>query len=168
MIGRPLRIDWQADDTPAALKAAYRAEEVVSVRTRLHALWLIRRGWPIKAAAEAVGVAYRSAQRRVAWDRDGGLAAVVSRRMGGGGQPRFLSAAQEGTLVEAVGSGRFRTAGEIGAWVESADGVRFKGNRSYRVLDWLGCSPQVPRGRHEQADVSAQKRWKRGAWVGPC
>ena len=168
MIGRPLRIDWHADDTPAALKEAYLAEEVVSVRTRLHALWLIRSGWQIKAAAAAVGVAYRSAQRWVGWYRDGGLAEVVSRRMGGVGQPRFLSEAQEGLLVEAVGSGRFRTAGEIVDWVESAYGVRFKGNSIYSVLDRLGCSPKVPRGRHEQADVSAQKRWKRGAWVVPC
>ena len=168
MIGRPLRIDWQADDTPAALKEAYRSEEDVSVRTRLHALWRIRSGWQIKAAAAAVGVAYRSAQRWVEWYRDGGLAEVVSRRMGGVGQPRFLSEAQEGTLVEAVGSGRFRTAGEIVDWVESEYGLRFKGNSSYSVLDRLGCSLKVPRGRHEQADVSAQKRWKRGAWVVPC
>lgn len=168
MIGRPLRIDWPADDTPAALKEAYLAAADVSVRIRLHALWLIRSGWQLKAAAAAVGAAYRSVQRWVEWCRDGGLAEVVSRRMGGVGQPRFLSEAQEGTLVEEVGSGRFRTAGEIVDWVESEYGVRFKGNSIYSVLDRLGCSPKVPRGRHEPADVSAQKRWKRGAWVVPC
>ena len=130
MIGRPLRIDWPADDTPAALKAAYLAAEDVSVRIRLHALWLIRSGWPLKAVAAAVGAAYRSAQRWVEWYRDGGLAEVVSRRMGGVGQPRYLSEAQEGTLVEEVGSGRFRTAGEIVDWVEAEYGVRFKGTAS--------------------------------------
>lgn len=162
MIGRPLRIDWHEDDTPAALKEAYISEEDVSVRTRLHALWLIRSGWQIKTAAEAVGAAYRSAQRWVEWYRDGGLEEVVSRRMGGVGQRRYLSAEQEGTLVEEVGSGRFRTAGEIVDWVESEYGVRFKGNSIYSVLDRLGCSPKVPRGRHEKADVRAQKLWKRG------
>lgn len=96
------------------------------------------------------------------------MAEVVARRMGGVGQSRYLSEVQEGTLVEEVGSGQFRPAGEIVAWVESEYGVRFKGNSSYSVLDRLGCSPRVPRGRHEPAHVSAQKRWKRGAWVVPC
>ena len=44
----------------------------------LHGLWLIRSGWQIKAAAEAVGVHYRSAQRWVEWYRSGGLDEVVS------------------------------------------------------------------------------------------
>ena len=56
MIGRPLRIEWDEDDSPAALKEAYHSQRDVSVRTRLHGLWLIRSGWQIKAAAEAVGV----------------------------------------------------------------------------------------------------------------
>ena len=69
MIGRPLRIEWDEDDSPAALKEAYHSQRDVSVRTRLHGLWLIRSGWQIKAAAEAVGVHYRSAQRWVEWYR---------------------------------------------------------------------------------------------------
>ena len=84
--------------------------------------------------------------------------------MGGVGQLRYLNEEQERTLVEEVGSGRFRTAGEIADWVESEYGVRFKGNSIYSVLDRLGCSPKVPRGQHEKADVRAQKLWKRGTW----
>ena len=42
MIGRPLRIEWDEDDSPAALKEAYHSQRDVSVRTRLHGLWLIR------------------------------------------------------------------------------------------------------------------------------
>ena len=49
-------------------------------------------------------------------------------------------------LVEAVGSGRFRTAGEIVDWVESAYGVRFKGNSIYSVLDRLGCFTEGAEG----------------------
>ena len=162
MIGRPLRIDWHESDTPEALKEAYQSQSDVRVRTRLHLLWLVRSGWQIKAASEAVGVHYRSAQRWIEWYRVGGLREVVSRKMGGVGQPRFLSDEQESGLVEEVGSGRFRTAGEIADWVESEYGVRFKGNSIYSVLERLGCSPKVPRPRHEKADVSAQERWKKG------
>ena len=71
MIGRPLRIDWHENDTPEALKQAYQSQTDVSIRTRLHLLWLIRSGWQIKAASEAVGTHYRNAQRWVEWYRDG-------------------------------------------------------------------------------------------------
>ncbi len=162
MIGRPLRIDWYENDTQETLKEAYQSQTDVSIRTRVHLLWLIRCGWQIRVAAEAMGVHYRSAQRWVEWYREGGLDEVVSRRMGGVGQPRFLSDEQESRLVEEVGSGRFRTAGEISDWVESEYGVRFKGNSMYSVLERLGCSPKVPRPRHQKADMEAQERWKKG------
>ena len=98
MIGRPLRIEWDEDD-PAALKEAYHSQRDLAGH-------LIRSGWQIKAAAEAVGVHYRSAQRWVEWYRSGGLDEVVSRRMGGVGQPRYLNSDQEERLVEEVRSGR--------------------------------------------------------------
>ena len=158
MIGRPLRIHWHDNDTPETLKESYQSQTDISVRTRVHLLC----GWQIKAASEAVGVHYRSAQRWVEWYRDGGLNEVVSRKMGGVGQPRFLSESQERRLVGEIGSGRFRTAGEIADWVESEYGVRFKGNSIYSVLERLGCSPKVPRPRHEKADLDAQRRWKKG------
>ena len=65
MIGRPFRMEWHEKDTPAALKDAYLSQRDASIRTRLHVLWLLRRDWRITAAAEAVGVHYRSAQRWV-------------------------------------------------------------------------------------------------------
>ena len=167
MIGRPFRMAWHEQDTPEALKEACQSQRDVYIRTRLHALWLIRRGWQIKAAAEAVGVHCRSAQKWVGWYREGGLDELLSRRMGGVGQPRFLSESQERRLVGEIGSGRFRTAGEIADWVESEYGVRFKGNSIYSVLERLGCSPKVPRPRHEKADLYAQERWKKGGLAVP-
>ena len=163
MIGRPFRMEWHEEDTPAALKRTYLSQRDVSIRTRLHVLWLIRCDWQIKAASEAVGVHYRSAQRWVEWYREGGLNEVVSRKMGGVGQPRYLNSEQERKLKEEVDGGRFRTAGEIADWVESEYGVRFKGNSIYSLLQRLGCSPKVPRPRHEKANMKAQKSWKKGA-----
>ena len=165
MIGRPLRIHWNDNDTPDALKEAYQSQTDVRTRTRLHLLWLVRSGWQIRAASEVVGAHYRSAQRWIEWYRDGGLDEVMSRKMGGVGQPRFLSEEQESRLVEEVGTGRFRTAGEIVAWVETEYGVSFRGNSIYSVLERLGCSPKVPRSRHEKADMRAQESWKKGDLV---
>ena len=52
---RKVRIDWAVEDTAAALHARYRAEPVAEIRTRLHALWLLRRGEGPTAVAAAVG-----------------------------------------------------------------------------------------------------------------
>ena len=56
MIGRPLRIQWHEDDTPTALKEAYLSQRDVSVRTRLHGLWLIRSGCSLPQRTEMGGV----------------------------------------------------------------------------------------------------------------
>ena len=67
-------------------------------------------------------------------------------------------------MTEEVSSGRFKTAGEIREWIESEYGVSYKSGSVYGLLERLGCSPKVPRGRHEKADVAS---WKKGASVAP-
>jgi len=42
--GRPLHIEWAAEDTAAALHQRNRAEADARLAVRLHALWLIRGG----------------------------------------------------------------------------------------------------------------------------
>ena len=63
---------------------------------------------------------------------------VVSRKMGGVGQPRFLSEEQESKLVEEVGSGRFKTAGEIADWVELEYGEEVQGEQHIRFVAAAG------------------------------
>ena len=164
MIGRPLRIDWRQEDTAEALKAAYQAEQDTTLRTRLHGLWLVRTGWQLGEAARAVGVHRRTVETWVGWYRQGGIEEVVAHRMGGRGQPRFLSAEQEQELTEEVTTGRFRTAGEIRDWIESEYEVNYKSGSVYSLLSRLGCSPKVPRSRHEKADPAVQESWKKGVW----
>ena len=86
MIGRPLRIEWSAEDTPEALKAAYQAERDIGLRTRVHGLWLVRSGWQIAESARAVGVGQRTVQTWVGCYRDGGAEGARSHKMGGQGQ----------------------------------------------------------------------------------
>ena len=40
--GRPFQVEWRAEDTIEALKAAYRAEKRPEQRQWLHVLWLLR------------------------------------------------------------------------------------------------------------------------------
>ena len=51
---------WQPADTAEVLKAAYQAEHDGPIRTRLHGLWLLRRGWHLGPVAQALGMHYRS------------------------------------------------------------------------------------------------------------
>ena len=162
MQGRPLRIDWRPEDTAAALKARYLAERDVRLRSRLHGLWLVREGWPIVKAGEAVGVHKDTVGEWVRWYRRGGVAEVLSHTMGGKGKPGFVSAEQQRELVDEVSTGRFRTAGEIRDWIEGEYGVSYKLRSVYGLLHRLGCSRRVPRPRHQRTDVAGQRSWKKG------
>jgi transposase len=163
MRGRPFRVAWRVEDTPAALKAVYQAEGTGAIRQRLHGLWLLRSGWTLGAVAAALGVHYRTVQRWVDWYRAGGVAVVRARRMGGHGQPAKLSAAAQAAVAEEVATGRFRTAAEVGDWIADAYGVRYRPGGLAGLLDRLRCGPKVPRPVHEKADLAEQDRFKKGA-----
>jgi transposase len=155
-------IEWRTEDTEEALKAAYVRARDRWVRMRLHALWLLRRGWRMDQVAQAVGTDYRSVQRWVAWYRQGGLAEVQTHAMGGVGQPAWLSADQQEAVAAEVASGRFRTAAEIRDWIAQDYGVAYTVAGIYGLLDRLRCSPKVPRPVHAKADRDAQTAWKKG------
>lgn len=53
----------------------------------------------------------------------------------------FLNQHQEWEVTEEVGSGRFRTGGEIMEWVESEYGVSLRLGGVYSLLARLGWSP---------------------------
>jgi len=169
IFGRPFVIEWRPADTPEALKAAYQAERDREVRTRLHALWLLRSGWKLAPVAEALGVDYRTVQRWAAWYRAGGLALVRAHRMGGRGQPSFLTREAQAEVAAAVERGQFRTAEEIRDWIAERYGVTYKVSGIYSLMKRLRCRPKVPRPVHTKVDQAAQAAWKKGAsskrWV---
>jgi transposase len=162
MRGRPFQVAWQAEETIAALKAAYQREGEGAIRQRLHGLWLLRSGWRLGAVAAALGVHYRTVQRWVDWYRAGGVAAVRAHRLGGHGQPAFLSAEAQTAVAEAVATGRFRTAAAVGDWIAETYGVRYRPGGLASLLQRWQCAPKVPRPVHEKADLAEQDRFKKG------
>ena len=105
-------IPWSDNDTAEALQQRYRAEPEGIIRTRLHALWLLRQpegrldahdrgrgpgGSPVHGSAVAEVVP------------EGGLAQVCGRRKGGPGKPSFLTKAQEQQVVAEAATGMFGT-----------------------------------------------------------
>ena len=157
-----MHVKWREGDTEEALKAAYQAERDIYVRTRLHALWLLRCGRRAAEVAKIMGVGYRAVQQWVMWYRRGGLDEVRAHKTGGKGLPPLMSADQERALVEEVKSGRFRTAGQIRDWIEDEYSVSYKTSSIYKLLERLGCCRKRPRPRHIKADVARQEAWKAG------
>ena len=161
-MARKVNIEWAAADTAAALHAQYRAECEPEMRTRLHALWLLRRGEGPTAVAAALGVSRNAVQTWQRWYREGGLAAVRSHRRGGPGKPCFLTEAQQEQLVAEAAKGVFGTAAAVRDWLEAQFGVVYAVGSLYTLLPRLGIRLKVPRPRHPNADPQAQTAWKKG------
>jgi hypothetical protein len=65
-MGRTLQeMDWE--ESAEELYAHYRAEREVQRRTRLHVLWVVRRGRTATAAAMEAGVGLRTVLRWLDW-----------------------------------------------------------------------------------------------------
>jgi len=162
-MSKPVRVAWTegADE----LYARFTRERDGRRRQRLQALWLVRRGEPIAAAAQVAGVAQRSLERWLGWYRQGGLAAVLTRVPGHGarGQPAWLTPAQQQALVTETASGTLPTYAEARNWVREAFGVSYSAKGMYTLLARLDVHPKVPRPQAEKADPVAQEAWKRGA-----
>jgi transposase len=147
--GRPLIIHWH--DTAETLSLALRRERSAEVRTRLHAIWLIRQGHTLGAAAELVGAHYVTVQQWVAWYRTGGLDEVRRHRRGGRqGRPNYLSPEQRLLVRDAVLSGHLRTAGEIRDWIAAEFGVTYSVESIYDVLARLKLRLRDVRRRRPQ------------------
>lgn len=163
MRGRPLRIDWQEDEQ--TLYDLYKKEKDTQKRTRLHALWLLRKGHPLRETAGLIGVHYRTLQDWVAWYRRGGLDEVRQHRRGGhGGRKSRLTPQQEARLKELAGQGEIRTIWDGVVWAKEACGVGY----TYWGMRWvfarLRLKKKVPRPIAPQASLEAQEEWKKGGW----
>ncbi len=162
MRGRPFEVIWREEDTTEALKATYRKERDIELRTRLHGLWLLRSGRRLSSVGATVGVHYRTVQTWVGWYRTGGVAEVVSHKMGGKGQVPFLSDEAQIEVAEEVSTGRIRTAGEIRDWVSEQYGVTYKTSSICSLMSRLKCAPKVPSPMHAKADAEQQASWEKG------
>lgn len=168
MPGKPFVMAWAAAESEPALKARYRSEADRGRRLRLHGLWLLRQGQPVAGVAAAVGVHRRTVERWIDWYRhEGGITGLLAHRQGGTGQPSRLTPAQQEQVAEAVVTGQFRTAAEVGTGIAATFAVPYRPGGLQALLGRRRCHPKVPRPLHEQADLAAQDAWKKGACTRP-
>jgi transposase len=149
---RRLQMEWQEDE--ATLKRRYLAEKDPQDRTRLQALWQLRRGLTTTAVAELVGKHPRTIQDWIAWYRQGGLEEVLRHRHGGhGGKASRLAAEQLDELKAAASAGQVRRIEDRVQWAQEQHGVSYTywGMRS--VFERLGLRKKVPRPRNPKASA---------------
>lgn len=165
VMGRPLKISWK-DDEPTLFQR-YRAEKQPDLKPRLHALWLLRKGYSLTETATALGIHYTTLQQWVAWYRQGGVAEVLSHRKVGHGQPAWLTPQQQEQLRSQVAQGKFRTARGAVQWVKETFGVQYKLKGMYSLLKRLKGKKKVPRPMSTNTSLEAQEAWKRGGLLPP-
>jgi transposase len=160
-MARRLQVEWQEDE--ATLKEYYLSEKDVQNRTRLQALWQLRRGRTIVEVAELVGRNPRTIQDWVAWYRQGGLAEVLQHRHGGhGGKQSWLTDEQMDELQAAAIAGKIRCIQDGVQWVQEEHGVTYTYWGMRGVFARLGLRKKVPRPRNPQASAEEQEAWKKG------
>ena len=159
-----LQVEWQEDE--ATLKQYYLSEKDAQNRTRLQALWQLRRGRTIAEVAEMVGKHPRTVQDWVAWYRQGGLEEVLRHRHGGhGGRQSWLTDEQEDELKAAATAGEVRCIQDGVQWAQEQHGVTYTYWGMRRVFVRLGLRKKVPRPRNPQASAEQQEAWKKGGSV---
>lgn len=158
---------WAEAETAAALKARYLREADRHRRQWLQALWLLREGRSVTDTAPVVGANRRSVDRWVDWYRTAGLAGVVAHHQGGQGRAPLLTTDQTAQLADAVATGQFRTAADVGAWITATFAMSLRLRSWYTVLAHARCAPKVPRPQHEPADTTAQEAWNKGGLPTP-
>jgi len=163
MPGPKLLVDWQ--DSAETLGRLYRAETDIELRTRFHALWLLRQGRAAQETAELVGAHPRTLRKWLAWYRAGGVAGLREHRHGGcQGRAAYLTPEQCRQLVEWTAQGGTRSIAQAQVWIRQQFGVVYTywGMRS--LLARLKISQKVPRPQAVKASPAAQEAWKKGAW----
>ncbi len=160
-MGRPWQMEWQED--AETLAQLYKAEQDLQKRTRLHALWLLRRGKSQSETAALVGVSLRSVQKWVSWYRQGGLSEVLSKQHGGHAPVQTqLSGEQIEALRAEADAGHFRSLAEAVNWVQERFGIGYSywGMRS--LFHRFKIKKKVPRPSNPKASVEEQEAWKKG------
>lgn len=160
-MGRSLNVNWQ--HSKQQLRDRYLEETDHQDRTRLHALWLVRKGRAMSDVAETIGVCYESVRRWTQWYRSGGLEEVLSRRHGGsGGKESRLSAEDREKLLEKAERGELRTISDGVRWAREEAGVEYTYWGMRHVFDRLDLKKKVPRQQSPEADPEVQEAWKKG------
>ena|SRR5579883_3147611 len=114
----------------------FQKERDLQIRSRLHALWLLRQGISVQDVAAFLGVHPGSVYKWLAWYRAGGLTTIYERKIIGG-SASWLNDEQKEQLIQQAQHGTFQNAKEVQEWLEHTFGVTYRLKGVYRLLSRL-------------------------------
>lgn len=149
---------WSADD----LYRRYSHAPTVAIGRRYHALYLRRLGQPPAAVAALLGVSTQAIRAWVALARDQGLDRLA-RRAGGKGRSPKLTAAQQASVMAWVAAEPTLMLKQIKQRIAERWAITLSTTQIWHLLKRHDARRVVPRTRHYQTDVAAQRRFKKSA-----
>jgi transposase len=148
------------------LERRYRGAADPVARSHWQIVWLLARGSPTAAVADATGYSETWVRAVAKRYRAGGPAALGDRRHANPGARPLLDAGQQEDLRAALAGpapdGGLWTCRKVAAWIGDRLGRPVAEQRGWEWLRRLGFSPQRPRPREDRADPAAQAAFKRG------
>ena len=161
MRGRRFEVEWRED--AATLYERYRQEPDPHRRSRLHALWILRKGLRLGEVAATVGFHYATLQQWVRWYRQGGLDEVLRHPVGGGtGRAPKVGRDALDALKQEAEQGIVKSARRVQAWLRERHGADYTLAGTYTLLRRLDWHPKQPRPLAAKASLAEQERWKKG------
>jgi transposase len=160
-MGRPklkLTLDAAAKQQ---LEEAFQAAREVRSRARLQAVRLASGGQHThQQIAEIVGCARSTVQVWLGRYEQGGLEALLERKKAPGKPSPIQKAAVQRGLAEGLRKGRWRTAGQLRAWLKETHGIQRAPTTIYYWLGKCGGALKVPRPRHVKKQEGAAEAFK--------
>lgn len=140
----------------AQLKAQVRAATDPRDKERLQVvLWSTRGQHPLDELARLAGRARSTIQVWLDAFRAGGVRQLLERKRPPGKPSPVAAAAVQAQLRAGLQAGRWRTAGQVAAWLREAHGIERAAKSLYYWLGKAGGALRVPRPCHVQQDPAA-------------
>jgi transposase len=149
---------WSPDD----LYRRYTHAPTVAIGRRYHALYLRRLGHPPGAVAALLGISTQAIREWVALARDQGLDRLA-RRAGGNGQPPKLTADQQASVIAWMDAEPKLMLKQLQARIAERWAIALSTTQIWHLLKRHDARRVVPRPRHYQAGVAAQRHCKKRA-----
>lgn len=144
-----------------ALRAACKETTDPRLRDRLQAIQLAQTGQHThEEIAELLGRARSTIQLWLDYYEAGDLPRLLERHAAPG-QPSELQRPEvQAELQAGLQQGRWRTAGQIAAWLKQTHGIKRAAGSLYYWLGKVGGTLKVPRPAHTEQDPAAQAEFK--------
>jgi transposase len=138
------------------LERRFRQVRDVRDRQRLETVRLACGGrHSLQQIAEEVGASRAAVQIWLGKYKQGGLEALLERHKPGASPSPLQAAEVQDALREELADGNFRTAGQMGRWLEGRFGIKRSAKSLYYWLKRCGATLRVPRPVHLKKDPQA-------------